>query len=373
MSEIEETPNIIPEQKHEFMTRGCCQDPRPYTANQRVTASGCAKLSSFNWLGDLPRNSSPKVFEFVEVRFKNSRKDFFRIQSDQEFEIGDIVAVEASPGHDIGIISMTGELVLLQMKKKGAKADSEDIRKVYRKARLTDIEKWVTAVETENKAMHRTRTIASTLNLNMKINDVEYQGDNTKAIFYYTAEERVDFRELIKVLADEFKVRIEMRQIGVRQEAARLGGIGTCGRELCCSTWLSDFRTVSTNAARVQQLSLNPQKLAGQCSKLKCCLNYEYDTYLDALKEFPNSEVPLKLKKGTAICQKTDIFKKIMWFTYTDDPSNFMAVPIEAVIEIQKKNAKGNFPEKLEDFAFKQEQKIDFDNMMGQDDLNRFD
>ncbi len=373
MSDLEETPHITFEKKNEFISRGCCSDPRPYQPNNRIMGNGCAKLDSYNWLSDLPLTTNPKTFEFVEVRFKNSRKDFFRIQPEQEFEIGEIVAVEASPGHDIGIISLTGELVVLQMRKKNAKPDSEDIRKVYRKARLTDIEKWVTAVETEDKAMHRTRRIASTLSLNMKVNDVEYQGDNTKAIFYYTAEERVDFRELIKLLADEFKVRIEMRQIGVRQEAARLGGIGTCGRELCCSTWLSDFRTVSTNAARVQQLSLNPQKLAGQCSKLKCCLNYEYDTYLDALKDFPSADVALKLKRGTAHCQKTDIFKKIMWYTYSDDPSNFMAIPIEAVIDIQQKNTKGVFPEKLEDFAFTQERKVDFDNVIGQDDLTRFD
>jgi cell fate regulator YaaT (PSP1 superfamily) len=238
---------------------------------------------------------------------------------------------------------------------------------------LSDIEKWITAVESEEQAMFKTRKIAVDLGLKMKINDVEYQGDNTKAIFYYTADERVDFRELIKLLAEEFKVRIEMRQIGVRQESGRLGGVGTCGRELCCATWLTNFRSVSTNTARVQQLSLNPQKLAGQCGKLKCCLNFEQEVYIDALKEFPNSEIILKTKKGEAIHHKTDIFKKIMWYAYINDESNLMAIPVKKIFEIIKDNGNGKFPEKLEDFAFSREQKIDFENVVGQDDLTRFD
>jgi len=221
--------------------------------------------------------------------------------------------------------------------------------------------------------MYRTRKIANELGLKMKVNDVEYQGDNTKANFYYTAEERVDFRELIKVLADEFKVRIEMRQIGVRQESGRLGGIGSCGRELCCATWLTNFKSVTTNTARVQQLSLNPQKLAGQCGKLKCCLNFENETYKDALKQFPNSEIILKTRKGEALHQKTDIFRKLMWYSYVDDQSNQMALPVDKVIEIINKNKKGKFPEKLEDYAYSKEQKVDFENVVGQDDLTRFD
>ena len=243
----------------------------------------------------------------------------------------------------------------------------------HRKARLTDIEKWITAVESEGPTMLKARGIAERLGLHMKINDVEYQGDNTKALFYYTAEDRVDFRELIKILAEEFKVRIEMRQIGARQEASRLGGIGSCGREICCATWLNDFRSVTTNAARVQQLSLNPQKLAGQCGKLKCCLNYEFDTYIDALKDFPNAEIILKTKKGEANCQKTDIFKKVMWFSYVHNPSNFMAIPLDNVFRIIEDNKNNIFPEKLEDFAYVAEPKTDFENVVGQDDLTRFD
>jgi cell fate regulator YaaT (PSP1 superfamily) len=207
----------------------------------------------------------------------------------------------------------------------------------------------------------------------MKINDVEYQGDNTKAIFYYTADDRVDFRELIKILADEFKVRIEMRQIGARQEASRLGGIGSCGRELCCATWMNDFHSVTTNSARVQQLSMNPQKLAGQCGKLKCCLNYEFETYKDALKGFPDAEAVLKTRKGDAIHQKTDIFRKLMWYTYVNDPSNFMAIPVEKVIQVIEDNKAGNIPEKLEDYAHISEPKNDFENVVTEDDLTRFD
>lgn len=356
--------------KNNFLTRGCCREPKPYQNNINLLRNGCAKMDTNNWLKEFPSNPAEG---FLEVRFKNSRKDFYKIQGDQTYEIGDIVAVEASPGHDIGIVSMIGELVKTQMKKKSISPDAEDIKKVYRKARLTDIEKWISAVENEETAMFKTRKISYLLKLNMKVNDVEYQGDNTKAIFYYTADERVDFRELIKVLADEFKVRIEMRQIGVRQEAARLGGIGTCGRELCCCNWLTDFHTVSTSAARVQQLSLNPQKLAGQCGKLKCCLNYEYDTYLDALNDFPSTDISLKFKNGEAIHQKNDIFRKIMWYAYINDPSNLMALPVESVKEIIEKNAKKIYPEKLEEYAFIQERKTDFDHLTAQDDLNRFD
>jgi len=261
----------------------------------------------------------------------------------------------------------------LQMKRKGIKFPSDDIKKVYRKARATDIEKWVAAVEHEDKATLKTRGIAEKLRLVMKVNDVEYQGDNTKAIFYYTADERVDFRELIKILADEFRVRIEMKQIGVRQEASRLGGIGTCGRELCCASWMSCFKSVGTHSARVQQLSLNPQKLAGQCGKLKCCLNYEYATYLDAMKGFPDVEMKLRTKKGDAVHQKTDIFRKIMWYSYQHDPNHYLAIPLEAVLNIIENNKKGVFPENLEDFASKKEVKTEMDTLLTQDDLTRFD
>ncbi|MHC1708603.1 MAG: stage 0 sporulation family protein [Bacteroidales bacterium] len=356
-----------------FFTRGCRQDPKPYQNNSEVFCNGCSKLDVYDWLKEFHTSNGQNISPFLEIRFKNNRKDIFRTSGDQDYETGDIVAVEASPGHDIGIVTLTGEVVLMQMKKKGLNPNSEDIKKVYRKARATDIEKWIVSVENESKATVKTRKIASDLNLVMKVNDVEYQGDNTKAIFYYTADERVDFRELIRVLADEFKIRIEMKQIGVRQEASRIGGIGTCGRELCCSTWLTSFRSVTTQAARVQQLSLNPQKLAGQCSKLKCCLNYEYETYVDALKDFPNCDIVLKTKKGNAVHQKTDIFQKIMWYSYLDDPNNYLAIPVDSVNEIIARNSKSIFPEKLEDFASIQETKTTFDNSLGQDDLTRFD
>ena len=362
-----------PSVENPFLSRGCCSTPRLYAKNEGVFQHRCSKFDTFDWLETIPLPGEQKPFDVVEVRFKNSRKDFFRLPPELDFVIGDIVAVEASPGHDIGIVSMTGELVRIQMKKKKINPNSEDLKKIYRKARLTDVEKWISSVENENITMFKAREIAHRLSLQMKINDVEYQGDGTKAIFYYTADDRVDFRELIKLLAEEFKTRIEMRQIGARQEASRLGGIGSCGRELCCATWINDFHTVTTNAARVQQLSLNPQKLAGQCGKLKCCLNYEYETYIDALKEFPNIEIVLKTKKGDATHQKTDIFNRLMWYSYNNDHSSFLAIPVDNVIKIIEENKNGNSPEKLEDFAFISEQKENFENTVGQDDLTRFD
>jgi cell fate regulator YaaT (PSP1 superfamily) len=355
-----------------FLSRGCCQTPNLYHKNDGVYQHRCSKFDTFNWMADIPFPENFKPIDVAEIRFKNSRKDFFRIPADLELEVGDIVAVEASPGHDIGMISLMGEVVRFQLRRKRVNPQDE-LKKVYRKARLTDIEKWVAAVETEDNTMFRARAIAEKLNLQMKINDVEYQGDNTKAIFYYTADDRVDFRELIKIMADEFRVRIEMRQIGARQEASRLGGIGSCGRELCCATWLNDFRSVTTHAARVQQLSLNPQKLAGQCGKLKCCLNYEFETYVDALKEFPGVDLILKTKKGEAFHQKTDIFQKLMWYSYANDPSSYMAIPLDKVLQILDENKQGKLPDKLEDFSFISEQKSDFENVVGQDDLTRFD
>jgi cell fate regulator YaaT (PSP1 superfamily) len=315
------------------------------------------------------------AYDCVEVRFKNSRKEFFRNVNNLPLITGDVVAVEASPGHDIGVVSLTGELVRMQMKRKNADEKQEELKKVYRKAKQTDIDKWREAQELENPTMYKARTIATKLKLEMKISDVEYQGDRTKAIFYYTADDRVDFRELIKVLAEEFKVRIEMRQIGARQEASRLGGIGSCGRELCCSTWLTDFRSVSTSAARYQQLSLNPLKLAGQCGKLKCCLNYELDSYLDAIKDFPDSNVRLESEKGFAFHQKTDIFKRIMYFSYTDEPDTFIAVPVDRVKEIIEMNKAGNKPGEIV-VAVKHEalkKEPDYENVVGQDSINRFD
>jgi cell fate regulator YaaT (PSP1 superfamily) len=356
-----------------FFTRGCCAIPQAYKT-EGVYKPSCAKLDAYDWLSDIklsPAQESEE--EMVEVRFKNSRKDFFKANTGMKLEIGDFVAVESSPGHDIGIVSLVGEIVNLQMKKKKYKYGSDQIKKIYRRARSSDIEKWINAVEEEEPGIFKTRKIASDLGLDMKINDVEFQGDKTKAIFYYTADDRVDFRELIRVLADTFKVRIEMRQIGARQEAARLGGIGSCGRELCCVTWMTNFSSVTTNNARTQQLSLNPSKLAGQCGKLKCCLNYENDMYLEALSEFPDSEIILKSKKGNAEFQKADVFKRIIWYSYMDDYASMMAIPISKVFEIIDMNKKGKLPPNIEDYAETTGQKTDYSNGMDEEELNRFD
>lgn len=344
--------------------------------------SGCGKscscssykLNVYDWLKDIELPHGQEEFECVEVRFKNSRKHFFK-RNGLSLNVGDVVAVEAQSGHDMGIVSLTGELVKKQMQKRKTSIDSEHVKKVYRLAKKNDIDKWIEAQKLEVDTMYKARTSALQLNLQMKISDVEYQGDKTKAIFYYTAEGRVDFRELIKVLADEFKVRIEMKQIGVRQEASRLGGIGSCGRELCCSTWLTDFRSVSTSAARYQQLSLNPQKLAGQCGKLKCCLNYELDAYSEALKVFPDTNLKLKTGKGNAFYRKMDIFKNLMWYSYEDDPIRFIELKVDRVNEIVAMNKKGDKPSDLMDFAEQPNlpKKPDYANVVGQDSLTRFD
>ncbi|MEA3479693.1 MAG: regulatory iron-sulfur-containing complex subunit RicT [Bacteroidota bacterium] len=356
-----------------FLNRGCNSTPQGNGRDEQVFKHGCCKLDSSEWLNDVATPQSQFSFNLIEVRFKNSRKDFFRTSDGYNFNVGDIVAVEAAPGHDIGIVTLTGETARLQMKKKDVDPSSETIKKIYRRARASDIEKWVSAVEREDSTMQKTKAIANELGLEMKFNDIEYQGDNTKAIFYYTAEERVDFRELIKKLAEQFRIRIEMKQIGVRQEASRIGGIGSCGRELCCATWLVNFKSVTTNAARVQQLSLNPQKLAGQCSKLKCCLKFECDNYLDAMNSFPDPRIVLKTKKGEAIHHKTDIFSKIMWYSYADDKSNIHALPVDQVKEIIEENNKGKSPDKLEDFTNVKERKVDFENSLNHEDLKRFD
>lgn len=284
------------------------------------------------------------------------------------------MAVEASPGHDIGIVSLVGELVYNQMKKYGVNPNGE-FKKIYRKAKPADIQKWEMAIKREHPVMLEARKIASDLDLNMKIGDVDFQGDNTKAIFYYISDERVDFRELIKVMAERFKIRIEMRQIGARQEAGRIGGIGSCGRELCCSTWMTNFVSVTTNAARFQELSLNPQKLAGQCGKLKCCLNYELDVYLDAMKDFPPKDVSLRTQVGEAHYQKVDVFKRLMWYSIViDKVPTLVPVPVERVKEIIIMNNEGIVPEQLLAES-KNEIKIkepEFKNVVGQDSINRF-
>lgn len=345
--------------------------------NGACGVGGCNKLSVFDWLANMSLPADQKI-DVAEIRFKNGRKEFFRNVNDLQLVVGEVVAVEASPGHDIGVVAATGELVRLQLKKKGVSATQPDMKKIYRKAKQNDIDKWLEAQAAEEKTMHRARTLAVQMGLQMKISDVEYQGDKTKAIFYYTADERVDFRQLIKAYAEEFRVRIEMKQIGARQEASRLGGIGSCGRELCCSTWLTDFRTVSTSAARYQQLSLNPQKLAGQCGKLKCCLNYELDSYLDAIKDFPEvNDVKLKSKKGEAVHQKTDIFKRMMWFSYTSDMGTFIPLKVDRVKEVMALNKEGQIPEDITTIMTEAERKPvkepDYENVVGQDSLTRFD
>ncbi len=342
-------------------SRGCCAASKILDKTHLKKAHSCAKLDTYEWLDDIPTPPAHSKFPYVEVRFKNSHKAFFKMPDDIVLQRGEIVAVEASPGHDIGIVSLTGETARMQMKKKKMHPQSEYVKKIYRRARLNDIEKWLKSIEKEDDIMVKSRRIAGDLGLSMKINDIEYQGDATKAIFYYTAEERVDFRQLIRVLADTFKVRIEMKQIGVRQEAARVGGIGSCGRELCCSTWMTDFKSVTTQVARTQQLSLNPQKLAGQCGKLKCCLNFEQDAYVDALDDFPETNINLLTKKGEAIYQKLDVFKKIMWYTYVDAPEVFHAIPASKVKFILSQNKKGRKPESLEKFVIKEDESKELD------------
>jgi len=351
--------------------RGCCLNSNGEQSVLAINQTKCCKLSSFNWLGDITDPATMGEVGIVEVRFKNGRKDFYTYSADMILQEGELVAVEASPGHDIGIVSLTGELVHLQMKRKGVDPEKKELNRVFRHARTLDIEKWLEAIKLEDSTMYKTRVIALDIGLAMKINDVEYQGDKTKAIFYYTADERVDFRELIKKLAEAFHIRIEMRQIGVRQEAAKLGGIGSCGRELCCSSWMSGFQSVSTNSARIQQLSLNPQKLAGQCGKLKCCLNYELDNYIDTLQGFPDNRVKLKTKKGKAFYVKSDVLKNLMWFAYMDDSNNMMAIPVDKVKEIIDLNNKGKFPEELELYAHQKEQKSNIESG-GEDDLAQY-
>jgi len=321
----------------------------------------------------LPNGEKP--FNWVEVRFKNGRKVYYKNSENLTLSIGDVVATQAQSGHDVGMVTLTGELVRVQMKRKNVLEDDPEAQKIYRKASQKDIDIWSTARDKEEPMKVRARQFAITLKLQMKISDIEFQGDGSKATFYYTAEDRVDFRELIKVFAKEFRTRIEMKQVGFRQEAARLGGIGSCGRELCCSTWLTDFRSVSTSAARYQQLSLNPQKLAGQCGKLKCCLNYELDTYLDALNDFPKSDVKLITEKGKAVCQKTDIFKRHMWFAYEGEWMNWYKLTVDQANEIIALNAQKKKAQSLEEYAeeLKEDTKVEFENVVGQDSLTRFD
>ena len=338
---------------------GCKSEPR-------------SRLQCYNWLGDVPGGYND--FDIVEVQFKNTRKGFYKNSSHIPLEIGDMVAVEANPGHDVGRVSMTGKLVKLQMKRANLRPDLEILR-VFRKAKQSDLERFEEAKAKEVDTMIRSRKIAEDLKLNMKIGDVEYQGDGNKAIFYYIADERVDFRQLIKVLADVFKVRIEMKQIGARQEAGRIGGIGPCGRPLCCSSWMSNFVSVATSAARYQDISLNPQKLAGQCAKLKCCMNFEIDSYVEAVRQMPEKNVVLETKDNNYYQFKTDILKReITYSTDKNVPANLVTLTADRVFEVMALNKNGVKPDKLNlDSKERQEEMKMFGDIIGQDSVTRFD
>ncbi len=333
------------------------------------STGGCNKMNAFDWLSnmDVPRSMR---YDVVEVKFKGGRKEYFRNANNLDLYTGDFVVCEMASGYHIGSVSLQGELVRLQMIKKGLK-DNDELRKILRVSTERDLEKHQQAIARDMPTMYRVREIAKELKLQMKMSDVEFQSDNTKATFYYSADDRVDFREMIKLLASEFKIRVEMKQISLRQEAARVGGIGSCGRELCCSTWLTDFRAIPTSAARYQNLSLNPAKLSGQCGRLKCCLNYELETYLDALSDIPTVEKPLKTEKGIAVLQKTDIFRRIMWFSYNND-INWHSLPIHQVVEIMKMNEKGILPNSLEDLNLIDSVVVD-KNAPRNSDLDRLD
>ena len=329
------------------------------------------KLNCFDWLGNVPGKKN--TFDMVEVQFKNTRKGYYKNVSNLNLKIGDIVAVEASPGHDVGRVSLTGKLVALQMKKANLRPDTE-IRRIFRKAKAADMEKFEAAKAKEYDTMIRSRQIAKDLKLDMKIGDVEYQGDGNKAIFYYIADERVDFRQLIKVLADVFHVRIEMKQIGARQEAGRIGGIGPCGRPLCCASWMTNFVSVATSAARYQDISLNPQKLAGQCAKLKCCLNYEVDTYVECVKQMPSKEIRLETKQHTYYLFKTDVFNKMLTYsTEKNAPADLVTIPAERAFAVIALNKRGVKPDNLSEGGDSEKTSSEFVDIVGQDSVTRFD
>lgn len=350
------------------------KSPRGCKNNGTCSSGGCNKLDVFDWLANISLPQGQTTFDLVEVRFKNARKVFYRNAEGLSLQTSDIVVIDANPGWDIGVVSALGELAKIQVKKKSPNLKSSECKKILHIAKQEEIDQWIKGRGLEQDLLTQTRTLAQNLSLDMKISDVEYQADLTKATFYYTAEGRIDFRQLIKDMAERFKVRIEMRQIGSRQEASRLGGIGSCGRELCCSTWLTDFRSVSTSAARYQQLSLNPQKLAGQCGKLKCCLNYELDMYLDAIKSMPKVDGKLYTEKGDAIHMKTDVFKRIIWYAYKGE-TGMVALKPERVAEIKKLNKDGIKPKDLAEFAQVKEkvEEIGYQNVVGQDSLTRFE
>jgi len=335
----------------------------------------CDKLTVFDWLGNMKLPGNQEAFDIHEVRFKNGRKAYFRNVNNLSLCMGEAIAVEGSPGHDIGSISLSGELVKVQLQKRKIALDSEDIQKIYRKASQNDIDVWQKSRNKEIDTQREARLILGKLGLKMKLSDVEYQGDGKKATFYYTADSRVDFRQLIRDLAEAFHVRIEMKQVDLRHEAARLGGIGSCGRELCCSTWLTDFRKVNTNTARYQQLSLSPQKLQGQCGRLKCCLNFELDSYLDALKSFPDTDILLKTEKGAARYIKMDIFKGYLWYAYNNsDDYKWYRLTAEQVNEVIANNKEGKKAVSLSELEIVDIiDKVNFEDAVGEDSLTRFD
>ncbi|ASE63413.1 PSP1 domain-containing protein [Chryseobacterium indologenes] len=361
------------------MSCGCkTSGDSAHSCGPKKTANGCEnvntcgnsyKLSVFDWLSNI-NNPAPNRCDFVEVRFKNDRKSFYKNVNNIPLHIGSVVTVESSPGHDVGVVSLTGELVKIQMKKK--KFSEESALKIYRQANQKDLEVWQEARKKEDGVKLEARKIAQRLGLEMKVTDVEYQGDSSKVTFYYTAENRVDFRQLIKDYAGAFRTKIDMKQIGFRQEAAKVGGIGSCGRELCCSTWLTDFRSVNTNVARYQQLSINPQKLAGQCGKLKCCLNYELDSYLDALSNFPSSSTTLDTEKGKAFCIKIDVFKKKMWFAYVDSSIAWYDFDIDLVKKLISKNKRGEKTPPLEDLK-QPESPLQSIDLIQENNVDRFE
>ena len=358
-----------------YITRGCHKNHIENAEEGKLLCKnfGCSKLNVYDWLEDIPDNDF--TGNLVEVRFKNTRKGYFINNTGVPLVKGDVVAVEASPGHDVGIVTLTGNLVAIQMRRYNVSSGS--LKKIYRKAKPNDVEKWFHAIEKEQETMRIARQIVANLKLGMKISDVEYQGDKTKATFYYISDERVDFRQLIKEYADNFKVRIEMKQIGARQEAGKVGGIGTCGRELCCASWMSSFVSVSTSAARYQEVSLNPQKLAGQCGKLKCFLNYELKCYIDAQTDFPDTSIPLETEQGRAYHSKTDVFRRIIWYSFERNNENaeFIPLDVDVVKEIIILNKQGIKAKNVEASTGVQvkEQVINYQNAVGEDSINRFE
>jgi len=349
-------------------SRGCVTGKKPEGETTIQYKPGCCKLSVFDWLEGISEEQTKDLFE---VRFKNTRKSIFKNTSGQPVEVGDIVTVEATNGHDVGIITLTGPVILAQMRRNNIEIDKFEFKKIYRKAKGLDIDRWQEAIGKEHKTMIRSRQIAASLGLNMKIGDVEFQGDGTKAIFYYIADERVDFRQLIRLFAEEFKIRIEMRQIGARQEAGLIGGIGVCGQELCCARFMSDFQSITTQAARCQDLSLNPQKLAGQCSKLKCCINYEAAVYLDAHSTMPVVKAPLDTEDGPAFLVKTDVLKGQMWFSYEQNSmAGMFPLTFECVREILRQNRRGI---KVPNLTPDKESAPEFKSAVGEGSISRFD